>query len=71
MENTWIFEKSPSKHPCVKDCPGRNADCHGTCDIYNAWKAERTSFRDGLRNKRYDESMLDGYMSDRNRGYGK
>lgn len=26
--------------PCTPYCPGRSAECHGTCEAYKAYRAE-------------------------------
>ena len=29
------------KQPCEKDCPERSPECHGKCERYKAFQAER------------------------------
>lgn len=29
------------KQPCPRDCPERSAECHGQCERYKAYQAEK------------------------------
>lgn len=32
--------------PCKPYCPGRSAECHGTCEAYKAYRAEMDAQRE-------------------------
>lgn len=38
--NQFFMNYDPRKHPC-KDCPNRNAYCHGTCELYKEFERTR------------------------------
>lgn len=32
------------KHPCKRDCPERNAECHGKCGRWQEYEAKKLQF---------------------------
>lgn len=53
MNNTNIvyMNYDPQKHPC-RDCTERNAYCHGTCERYKEFEANRPRTPRNLYNAR-------------------
>ena len=36
------FNRSYNKGcPCDKECPGRNEECHASCERYRAWRDQK------------------------------
>lgn len=46
--------------PCPRTCPDRSPTCHGSCQKYLQWSAERRQYLDQQRLKR----LVDGYPAE-------
>jgi hypothetical protein len=41
------------KHPCKKDCPGRNAECHIKCEQWQVYEEKKLQFYKEKREELY------------------
>lgn len=67
MNNITEIKAETNKPPCVPECPGRHARCHGSCSAYAEYAARQEKIRDG----RLCESEIQKYQEDQNKKYDK
>ena len=46
MQSIRFLRNAGPVPPCARDCKGRSAECHGKCEKYLAYNAERQKWLD-------------------------
>lgn len=60
----------PAESPC-KGCKERTETCHGSCELYKAWKAEYGEYIKAVKERRMQEYIMRDYEQKKHKNLKK